>query len=50
MDSVSRPLPIQGPVEGLAFKAKLADFRDTAIVLSIHLAFRVAMILRRWNY
>jgi hypothetical protein len=50
MDSVTRPLPIQPPVEAGAFKVKLADLRDTAIVLAIHLAFRAALILRRWNY
>jgi hypothetical protein len=50
MDSVSRPLPIQPRVDGFAVKAKLADLRDTAVVLAIHLAFRAALILRRWNY
>jgi hypothetical protein len=50
MDSVSRPLPIEPPVDGFAFRAKLADLRDTAIVLAIHLAFRAALIMRRWNY
>lgn len=50
MDSVSRPLPIKAPVEGFAFRAKLVDLRDTVIVLAIHLAFRAALIMRRWNY
>lgn len=50
MDSVSRPLPIRSESEGFALRAKLADVRDTVIVLAIHLAFRTAMILRRWNY
>jgi hypothetical protein len=50
MDSVSRPLPIQPPLEGFALRARLADLRDTAVVLAIHLAFRAALILRRWNY
>ena len=50
MDSVTRPLPIESPVEGFALKAKLADLRDTVIVIAIHLAFRAALIMRRWNY
>jgi hypothetical protein len=50
MDSVARPLPIRPGVESFALRARLADMRDTVIVLAIHLAFRTALILRRWNY
>jgi hypothetical protein len=50
MDSVSRPLPIEAPVQGFGLRARLGDLRDTVIVLAIHLVFRAALIMRRWNY
>ncbi|MGA8038211.1 MAG: hypothetical protein WA823_11935 [Candidatus Acidiferrales bacterium] len=50
MDSVSRPFPVRPAAESFGLRAKLADVRDTVIVIAIHLAFRTALILRRWNY
>jgi hypothetical protein len=50
MDSVSRPLPLRDVGETLSIRAKLADMRDTMLVITLHLAFRAALILRRWNY
>jgi hypothetical protein len=36
--------------EEINMREKVVAIRDTAIVLGLQLAFRLAMMLRRWNY
>lgn len=36
--------------EEISMREKMVAIRDTAIVLGLQVAFRLAMMLRRWNY
>jgi hypothetical protein len=36
--------------EGVPVREKLIAMRDTMIVLSLQLSFRLIMLLRSWNY
>jgi hypothetical protein len=50
MDSVSQPMPPSASGRTDASRSRLADMRDTVVVIAIHLMFRAALIMRRWNY
>jgi len=36
--------------EEVPMREKLVAVRDTLVVLSMQLSFRIAMLLRNWNY
>jgi hypothetical protein len=48
-EAVAVEMPFPGMIEGSAMREKLILVRDTLVVLGIQIAFRAAMLLRRWN-
>jgi hypothetical protein len=43
-------MPFSAGSEETSMRDKFVAVRDTLVVLGLQVVFRVAMILRRWNY
>ena len=49
-DALAADMPFVPGLEEISMREKMVALRDTAIVLGLQVAFRLAMMLRRWNY
>jgi hypothetical protein len=49
-NALAADLPFAVSPEEISMREKVVAIRDTAIVLGLQIAFRLAMMLRRWNY
>lgn len=48
--AVARAIALPAPGMGSAFRKMVIVARETAMVLMIQIAFRAALMMRRWNY
>jgi len=49
-ETPAHPTPASECVEDVPMREKLVVVRDTLIVFGLQIVFRVALLLRRWNY
>jgi hypothetical protein len=48
--AVATAIALPAPSTGSAFREMVIVARETAMVLMIQIAFRAALMMRRWNY